>query len=65
MSSQKIVIEIINAKIEISIVTKNEPKENEFKTPERKRPETIIVPDAPKRRKLIKYPFDISSLDSE
>lgn len=56
MSNQKIVLEI-TGKVEITIV-KNE-KEEQFKTPERKHKDTIIVPDAPsKRRRVVRYPFD-------
>lgn len=65
MSTQKVVIEIVNAKIEISIsVKEDENKQDPYKTPERKKTETIIIPDAPnKRRKIVKYPFDILPLD--
>lgn len=63
MSNQTIVLEI-NAKIEITIVNKSEPNENMFKTPERKTT-SIIIPDAPKRKRVIKYPFDILSSDLE
>ena len=68
MSTQKIVIEIVNAKIEISFPPKEEPvKQEQYKTPDRKRPETIIIPDAPsKRRKVaVSYPFDILPSDLE
>jgi hypothetical protein len=62
MSNQKIVLEV-TAKIEVTIVTKPEVKENEFKTPERKqKSDTFIVPGAPKRKRVL-YPFDISGSD--
>lgn len=62
MSTQTIVLEI-KAKVEVTIVNKPEPNENEFKTPERKKKsDTFIVPEAPKRRRII-YPFDISDLE--
>jgi len=63
MSTQTVVLEI-KAKVEVTIVeNKPEAKENEFKTPERKKKsDTLIVPDAPKRRRII-YPFDISDLE--
>jgi len=65
MSNQTVVLEI-KAKVEVTIVEKKpEAKENEFKTPERKKKsDTLIVPDAPKRRRII-YPFDILNSDLE
>jgi hypothetical protein len=65
MSNQKIILEI-TAKVEVTIVNKpNEVKENEFKTPERKKKsDTFIVPGAPKRRRVL-YPFDISGSETE